>query len=558
MTGNGQGLAFADYAVVACFFAVMIAVGLFFGRDQKSMAQFFGGGKQVPWWLSGISFYMCSFSALAFVMYSALAYKYGWLPVTVSWLSVPVVLLSGRVFAARWRRVAETSPLEYIERRYGNGMRQGLTWLGLPMQILDNAFKLLALGTVVGVGLGFPLRGAVIGSGLIILCYTFMGGLWAALVADFIQFFVMLTVILVLPFLCISKAGGLAAFVEAVPPGFFRLTADKYDWTYMLIFFMLLFFNYSTSWAMVQRYYSTRSEREVRKVRWLVAALLFVGPPLFFLPIMAARVFLPEIPEQQMNEVYAMVCKSVLPVGFFGMVVAAMFSATMSTLAGSYNAAASVLANDFYTRMVAPDASPRQQMVAARLGTLLIGLAVIGLTFVMQNAQGANDLFDITNKMFGVFLPPIAIPMMLGLVSRRISRRGGLAGLLGGIAVGAAVFILGAWWPGFRATGVIFSVTCAATLAGLFLGTALWPDAPDDEALARFFEKVDTPSPVLEGPPAKITFWPLVAGGLACIGLVLIGATLATRPFAEIRLSVGGGVGLLLAAGVFGWLSRRS
>lgn len=124
MINASSGLAIADYAVVASFFAVMVSVGLFFGGKQKNMAQFFGGGKQVPWWLSGISFYMCSFSALAFVMYSALAYKFGWLPITISWLSVPAVLIGCRLFAARWRRAAETSPLEFIERRYGNGMRR--------------------------------------------------------------------------------------------------------------------------------------------------------------------------------------------------------------------------------------------------------------------------------------------------------------------------------------------------------------------------------------------------------------------------------------------------
>ena len=558
MIQGAQGLAGADYAVVASFFAVMVSVGVFFGRKQKSMAQFFGGGKQVPWWLSGISFYMCSFSALAFVMYSALAYKYGWLPITISWLSVPAVLLGCRFFAARWRRAAETSPLEFIERRYGNGMRQGLMWLGLPMRVLDDAFKLLAIGTVVGVGMGFPLQGAIIASGLIILSYTFLGGLWATLVADFIQFFVLMTVVLVLPFLCLSEAGGWDAFVEGVPPGFFRFTADKYTWGYMFFFFLLIFSNLSTSWSMVQRYYSTRSERDARKVGYLVAVLLFLGPPLFFLPAMAGRVFLPEIPPERMNEVYALVCKSVLPVGFVGMVVAAMFSATMSTLAGDYNAVASVLTNDFYKRMIAPDASPRAQMAVARLATVLVGMAVIGLTFVMQHAQGANDLFDVTNKMFGIFLPPIAIPIMLGLVTRRITRRGGVTGLLGGIVVGVAVFVAGAFRPELRATGTILTVTCAATFTGLLLGSLVWPDdAAHDEVLTRFFEKVGTPSPVLEGPPAKITFWPLVAGGLAFIGSVMIVASLATRPFAEVRLSVAGGVGLLAVAGVFWRASRR-
>jgi Na+/proline symporter len=230
----------------------------------------------------------------------------------------------------------------------------------------------------------------------------------------------------------------------------------------------------------------------------------------------------------------------------------------MSTLAGDLNAAASVLTNDFYTRMIDSAASPKKQMVVARLATLLVGSTVIGTAFVMQHAQGANDLFDVTNRMFGIFLPPVAIPMMLGLVTRRVSRRGGVAGLLGGIAVGLTMFMLGIRWPELRAMGPIFLTTSAATLAGLFVGTRLFPDRrAHDAALTQFFEKVNTPSPVREGPPARITFWPLVAGGLACIGCVLIVASLATRPFDAVRVSVGGGVALLAAAGFFVWLSKR-
>lgn len=576
-----SGITFADYAVVVSFFVVMISVGVFFGRKQKSVAQFFGGGKQVPWWLSGISFYMCSFSSLAFVMYSALAYKYGWLPVTVSWLSVPAVLLGSWFFAARWRRVAETSPLEYIERRYGNGMRQGLMWLGLPMRVLDDSFKLLAIGTVVGAGLGFPLKGAIIASGLIILSYTFMGGLWATLVADFIQFFVLLLVVLVLPFLCLSKVGGLGAFIEQVPAGFFDWTADKYTWGYMFFFFLMIFSNLATSWSMVQRYYSTRSEKDARKVGYLVAVLLFIGPPIFFLPAMTARIILPDIPPERMNEVYALICRNVLPAGFIGLLIAAMFSATMSTLAGNYNAVASVLTNDFFKRMISPNASPRKQMFVARVATIFIGSAVIGMTFVMQSAQGANDLFDVTNKMFGIFLPPIAIPMLVGLITPRVSRSGGLCGLLGGITIGVIVFVLGAgFWEGciakqqfgwqfmdainagsawFRSVSVIMTSTCVATIAGLVAGTLIFPDdAAQKEDITLFFEKVGKPGPVLEGPPAKITFFPLVSGGLAFIAVVLIVASVATQPFNEVRLSVAGGVVMLMVSALFLWISLKN
>jgi len=68
-----SSLAPADYAVITGFFVVMAAIGIYFRKRMLNVKIFFGGGKEVPWWLAGISFYMCSFSALAFVMYSALA-----------------------------------------------------------------------------------------------------------------------------------------------------------------------------------------------------------------------------------------------------------------------------------------------------------------------------------------------------------------------------------------------------------------------------------------------------------------------------------------------------
>ena len=161
MCNMAGGLSPVDYGVVAVFFAAMVGIGVYYGRKSTSSAQFFGNDKTVPWWLSGVSFYMNSFSALAFVMYSALAYKFGWVPVTVSWLSVPAVLLGAWFLAVRWRRAAQGSPIDFVATRYTPSMCSTLAVLGLPMQLLDNALKLLAIGTVVGVGMGFPLFWAI-------------------------------------------------------------------------------------------------------------------------------------------------------------------------------------------------------------------------------------------------------------------------------------------------------------------------------------------------------------------------------------------------------------
>ena len=485
------GLAFADYAVIAVFFAVMLGVGVYYSRKSKSSDQFFGNDKSIPWWLSGISFYMNSFSALAFVMYSALAYKFGWVPVTVSWLSVPAVLLGAWFLAVRWRRAAKGSPIDYIAERYTPGMCRTLAILGLPMQLLDNALKLLAIGTVVGVGMGFPLFWSICISGVIIVLYTFLGGLKATLTCDFIQFLVILAVVLTLPFLCLERLAsvdggtglvhGFQVFFDKVPAGFFDFTAGKYTWVYMLVFFCCVGSTLSTNWSLVQRYYSTKSEKDAKKMAYLVAALLFVGPPIFFFPAMAARVFLKPISEAEMNGVYAILCREVLPVGMIGMVIAAMFSATMSSLAGNFNAAAAVVTNELYLKF-AKNPSASAKMVAARIATIAVGGLVVALTFVMQYAQGADDLFNLSNKVFGVFLPPIAIPMLCGVFVRGFSKRSGLCGLVGGIVVGLVIFAVGAnpSLSYLREMIWIFPATAIATVAFLALGSILFRDSEQE------------------------------------------------------------------------------
>ena len=494
-----RALALADYAVIVAFFATMVGVGVWFGRRQKSSDQFFGGDKSMPWWLAGVSFYMCTFSALAFVMYSALAYKFGLVPVTVSWGLVPAIFLGAQFTAVRWRRVARTSPLEFIARRYGDAMRQGLVWLGIPMRVLDDAMKLLAIGTVVCVGLGFPLRLAIVASGAIVILYTFLGGLKATLVADFIQFLVLFSVVLSLPLFCLERVGGFASFVDRAPEGFFSWTAGKYTWTYMIVLFFISLVNRCTSWSLVQRYYSTKSEADAKKVGYLVAFLLFVGPPLFFFPAMAARVFLPGMDMTDataMNGVYATVCRAVLPVGMIGLVIAAMFSATMSSLAGDFNAVASVITNELFgAGGRGGRRSEGSKLVLARLATIFVGGLVIALAFVMRAVQGADDLLNVANKMFSVFVPPIALPTVVGLLVPRVSRRAGLCGLLAGIAVGVVVFAVGGWFPGLREMTTMTPITFAVTTLGLALGTRYLPDSSAERAdIEEFFKRANTPS----------------------------------------------------------------
>lgn len=552
-------LTFADYAVIAGFFLVMLGIGAWSGRRVRTMSQFFGGGRQVPWWLGGVSFYMVSFSALAFIMYSELAYKYGLVGLVLGWLSVPAAVLSAWIFARRWRRVAETSPLEYVQTRYGGGLRQWLVWLGLPTRLLDDSLKLFAIGTVVSAGLGFPFTTGILVCSAIILAYTFLGGLWAALVADFVQFAILLAAVLWLPVLAARHAGGVTAVFAAMPEDAWRLVRPDttYSAPYLASYFVLLFLNYSTSWALVQRYYSCSSDRHARRVGYLVAALYLFGTALFYSPALAARVFLPDLANTK--EVYPLLCRSLLPMGMLGMVIAAMFSATMSTLAGDYNAVAAVLTNDLFRRRTGWDAADRRLVLIGRWFTVLVGLAVTGLTLLMSHLQGSKDLFDTMAKVFGLFLPPVAVPMLAGMLWPRASSAGAKASLWIGVAAGLAAFALGGRHPVLRRADLLTFLTTGVALLAIAAGSLFRPDSAARRAEVKaFFERIRVGGTSGEARAPDYSFLRLVAGALAAVGALLWAAVMFVADGRPPPLSLATGVGLLATAGAIGVLARRA
>ena len=102
-----------DYFVLVGYFALMLGIGAYFYRYIHRMKDYFSGGNRIPWWLSGVSYYMSCFSVFAFIAYAALAWEYGWLGVTVFWVMAPATLVSVIFFSKRWRRARiEPAPLE--------------------------------------------------------------------------------------------------------------------------------------------------------------------------------------------------------------------------------------------------------------------------------------------------------------------------------------------------------------------------------------------------------------------------------------------------------------
>ncbi|MBN1491397.1 MAG: hypothetical protein JXA69_15895 [Phycisphaerae bacterium] len=558
-----------DYFILTGYFVLMLAIGAYFFRFMRGMKDYFSGANRVPWWLSGTSFYMSSFSAFAFIFYSALAYKYGWVGVTLFWVSVPATLVSVTFFSARWRRARIDSPVEYLESRYSPILRQSFAWHGVVVRLFDDALKLIAVGTFLAVGLDIDVTTSMIASGLIILSYTFMGGLWAVIVTDFVQFVVLTGAIIVILPLSIIEAGGLASIIRDAPAGFFHLTASEFNWVYVGSSVVLSSLCYSAlHWPLVQRYYCVANEKEARKVGWLVVILNIIGPPVMFFPAMAARSFLGTLTDEA--QVYPLLCARLLPAGMFGLMVAAMFSATMSMLSSDYNVCANVLTSDVYRRYIRSGASQRELLLVGRITTVLVGLGSLGLALLLAGGSGEKQFRNMVT-LFSTMAAPVAIPMLLGLVWKRATNAAALAGFLTGSVVGVVLF----WWApdafvflgaGWKRENLILVCTCLATLGPIVAVSRFGRTGERNRERTRdFFQRLATPiggltedaPPVPTGDDAVISPFRVVGICVVFIGLMMLAIYpwIHGRLLTELNLVLGGLA--VVIGGLMAWRGGR-
>lgn len=560
-----QGLAAADYIILAGFFIVMLWIGIAYAGRMKSLSVYFSGSGQVPWWLSGISLYMTTFSAFTFVMYSAIAYKYGFVAVTILWLSVPAGLLSTWYLAARWRRAAATSPVEYLETRYSPAVRQTFSWFGIPLIVLDDALKLFVIGTMITASVGLTgteyQTQSIIACGAIMLAYTFLGGLWAVLITDFVQFIVMAAAVLVLAPLASNKAGGVRVVLDNIPDSHWTLSAGPYSWAWLLAFFVILLLNFATKWPYVQRYYAAGNDKDARKVGYTVAALNIIGPPIFFWPAFAAITLLPGV--EDANTIYPTLCGLLLPVGMMGLIIAAMFSATMSMLAGDYNALSAVITNDIVKRLFLPDASEKKLLFIARLSTLIIGTIAMVIAIALVYQENLKEMVDFMAKLFAVLLPPVAMPMAAGLLSHRVSARGALTGFALGSLFGVGTFLVGGadGMDYLRSVPWLTWMSIVPTGIGLAVGSLLWPDSAAKRGEVDAFlsglsgGRATTPQ-TRDSKQDGLYAMNVIGITTAMLGVVVVIAILVTGAVGAGKLSIAVGLALAVGGAVASWYAK--
>ncbi|WP_298369536.1 sodium:solute symporter family protein [uncultured Lutibacter sp.] len=397
-----------DIGTILIFTLLVFICGLSFAKSGKNMKSFFAAGGALPWWMSGLSLFMSFFSAGTFVVWGSIAYSSGWVAVTIQWTMCIAGLIIGFVIAPKWQKTKALTAAEFITDRLGYNTQKIYTYLFLLISVFTTGAFLYPVAKIVEVSTGIPISASIIFLGVLILIYTAVGGLWAVIVTDVLQFVVLTAAVLIVVPLSFDKIGGIDNFISQAPDNFFNFTNAEYSWEFMVTFGLYNLFFIAGNWAYIQRYTSVATPRDAKKVGWLFGGLYTISPLIWMLPPMIYKVLNPDLGGLADEGAYLLMCKEVLPVGMLGLMLGGMIFATSSSVNTTLNISAGVLSNDVYKHFF-PETSGDKLVKVGRISTIILGLITIVVALLVPYMGGIVEVVMSLAAITGgaMFLPPL-------------------------------------------------------------------------------------------------------------------------------------------------------
>lgn len=411
-----------DWVIVGLFFVILLSIGFTASRQAgKSTTNFFLSGRNMPWWLLGISMVATTFSAdtpnlvTDMVRTGGVASNWMW------WAFLLTGMLTVFVYAKLWNRSKVMTDLEFYELRYSGNMAAFLrgfraVYLGFFFNVMVIASVSLAFIKIAAVMLGLQPAPALIIAAVIVVAYSGLGGLKSILWTDLFQFsFALFGAIIAAYFVVTApQIGGLSELFShpAVSDSLRLVPSISQPELFLSIFLIPIAVQWWAVWYpgaepggggyVAQRMLSAKNESHavgatllfnffhyaIRPWPWIVVAL---GSLIIYPDIASMAAQYPDVPAQyvQNDFAYPAMLREFLPAGLLGLVVASLIAAYMSTTASQLNWGSSYLVNDFYGRFYKPDATEAQKVRFGRIATVSLMFFSVLLALVLQNALQA-------------------------------------------------------------------------------------------------------------------------------------------------------------------------
>lgn len=432
---------FLDYSIIVLYILALVIMGFYFSKKEKGSNDYFVGGRKVPWWAVGVSLYATGTSAISFMAISGRTYSTNWLYFTSIFFGLMLAAIVALILVPLIRKLNIVSTYEYLEMRFHVSVRlMGslilmFTQLGSRMSVVL-FLPALALSKVTGIS----VVESVIAMGIIATVYTYMGGIKAVIWTDVVQVFILLGGAFFCLFYVIGKIdGGFISFVTIANE------YDKmqiFDWRLTLeaatvwVFFLAAFAGIMTipnDQVMMQRVLSTRDEKAASRSIWTLTLITIPGNLVFFALGTALWVFYANFPERmdpslQFDATFPHFVAHEFPVGLAGLVISALFAASMSTLDSGMNSVATVFSVDFYKRFK-KSASDDQVLRVARVVTLLSGAFATVMALILTRFS-LPSLWDTMILLTGLIGGGFGGVFALGMFTRRANAIGAITGVL--------------------------------------------------------------------------------------------------------------------------------
>ena len=466
-----------DAVIVAIYLAILTGMGFWIGRGNKTVSDYLLGDRSLPWWAVLGSIVATETSTATFLSVPGTAFVEGG---NLQFLQLVMGFCFGRVIVAThliplYFKGKLFTAYEVLHQRFGGMTQKTASLIFLVTRNLGDGLRLLLAGIVVEKVTGIGLPQSIIIVGVCTIAYTFVGGMKAVIWSDCFQLLIYVT-------------GGLVALlliIQMLPGGWSELMSFARGHNKLAFFdsgidaSRILFINFTkantflagliggsllslgthgTDQMMVQRYLCTRSQREAAKAVVLSGLVVFVQFSLFLILGIALAAFYTTQPDSprfdRSDEVFAAFIVQKMPVGMVGLMLAAVFSAAMSTLSSSLNSSAGAVVNDFLKDV----GTPRTQLRLSRLLTLVFGMLQIGLAIAAIQLERSviDNALAIAGFSSGILVGVFA----LGVLTQRVGQVSAMIGMLEGTLVLCMVkFWTPIAWPWYAPIGAAATIS---------------------------------------------------------------------------------------------------
>jgi SSS family solute:Na+ symporter len=481
--GGRLDTAWYDYVFIVFYFVLVLGIGLAARRSVASSLDFLLSGRSLPAWVTGLAFISANLGAIELIGMTANGYKYGIATVHYYWVgAIPAMVFLGIVMMPFYYGSKARSVPEFLGKRFNTTTQRvnGVTFA--LASVLIAGVNLYALGIVMQALLGWSLAVAVPVAALVVLAYTFFGGLSAAIYNEVLQFFVILALLIPLTVAGLVRVGGWDGLQQKIVeagnadnlsawPGTAFTEIPNSVWSVVGIVFGLGFvqsFGYwTTNFAEVQRALSAKGMSAARRTPIIGAFPKALIPLVIVVPGMVAGVLVPQLvalkqgqaaPGVKANDTLTLLMGEVLPNGLLGVALAGLLAAFMAGMAANVSSLNTVFTYDLWQDWLRPGRDDRYYLRVGRIVTVVGCVLAIGTAYI---ASGNDNLMDYIQTLFSFFNAPLFAIFILGLFWKRMTGPAGWTGLVSGTIAAVVVDVL-----------VRVGVIEASSQAGAFLGAS--------------------------------------------------------------------------------------